>query len=755
MQNFRYAPALDEFYHIIHTHSPRAYRFIAEYLPARTTRSIRAQHAKSTNFPIGIEEKTFNLVSEHLRTLGYSGPVGLACDDTKLESSFDPYYDPSTGICYVVGNSGQPIQIANVEELTKVIEEGNIRKAEKLRLWTIQVPLPRIPPIILAALPISNTTVASDLLDAHLQIYQGLCSRNIPVVSYAADGTETERAVQRQFDARATRTVIKLIKHPAPSAGDIQIVISFHGDQPTASIQDSKHGLKTARNNLFSGARLLVLGNFVAMYSQVRRIAFEKGPLLHRDVEKLDRQDDNAASRLFSAHTLDWLIKKNDDTHPGLIIYLFVFGELIDAYQSRHLPIPERVKMALRAYFFLEGWENHLVAAGYSLRTYCISREARDIVRILVMGLLKLVIIFRDHLNVNSQFPLLLWLLSTEPNEHAFGIIRKLVPDFTVLQFVYTIPKLLLHLREAAFSMHVTDAKVAAGGYNHTYTDNRGIDLAALATYPSDNEINNLAEQAYAEVVNLFFHLGVEPQNITMPGQQALPAIHAWFRHEESESDSDEDLHNDLEVEDSDPDDPTVKKQIGHLLERWEEMSFPQHKENKVANLAYASMALVVQDRMTLYANVAVNELTNTLEKAQFDDRSAIKTALANSLPSVATTEERRRPFDRSASEFSCLNLSQLIKLRKEHQTKHSEAASRTRMSSNVDNNNQNNVKNERMKLLRSMREILRDDEHNGGCSGSVSRTARWQRQEGATRNTAGNSANAQQVAMRTNVMVR
>ena len=36
---------------------------------------------------------------------------------------------------------------------------------------------------------------------------------------------------------------------------------------PIVMIQDSKHMAKTLRNNLFSGARALVLGNHLAMYS--------------------------------------------------------------------------------------------------------------------------------------------------------------------------------------------------------------------------------------------------------------------------------------------------------------------------------------------------------------------------------------------------------------------------------------------------------------------------------------------------------
>ena len=136
---------------------------------------------------------------------------------------------------------------------------------------------------------------------------------------------------------------------------------------PIVMIQDSKHAAKTLRNNLFSGARALVLGNHLAMYSYVRDMAFSAlsgCPLYHRDVEKLDRQDDNAATCLFSAAALDFVIKQFPDC-LGLIVYLFVMGEVVDAYQSRTITHLERMRMVLQCQYFLCLWKRFLDAAGY------------------------------------------------------------------------------------------------------------------------------------------------------------------------------------------------------------------------------------------------------------------------------------------------------------------------------------------------------------------------------------------------------
>ena len=177
----------------------------------------------------------------------------------------------------------------------------------------------------------------------------------------------------------------------------------------------------------------LVLGNYVVLYYHFRRISTEGGPLFQRDVEKVDRQDDSAAIRLFSADALQWLTE-NYPTLLGPIIYLFVFGELIDAYQNRHIPHIERVNMVLRTLFFMEMWEEFLIKAHYARAKYFVSKEACDIIKFLIHGFLKLIIIYRDHLP--KMYPLLPWLLSTEPCEHVFGLCRQICRTLQCSTFI-------------------------------------------------------------------------------------------------------------------------------------------------------------------------------------------------------------------------------------------------------------------------------------------------------------------------------
>ena len=272
-----------------------------------------------------------------------------------------------------------------------------------------------------------------------------LIAKRLNIISYATDGSGVERSVQNLLDLTCKSRKTLSIKHPRAGKSNIIISIPLYGphEQAITILQDSQHGLKTLRNNAFTGARMLVLGNYVVLYHHFCRIATEGSPLFERDVVKIDRQADSAAIRLFSADALAWLTENYPEL-LGPIIYLFVFGELIDAYQNRHIPHIERVHMVLRIFFFIEIWEEFLDKAGYPKGIYFLSKEACNIVKHLIHGFIKLIIIYRDHLP--AMYPLLPWLHSTEPCEHIFGLCRQILQDFTMHDFQFMIPKLFIQL---------------------------------------------------------------------------------------------------------------------------------------------------------------------------------------------------------------------------------------------------------------------------------------------------------------------
>jgi hypothetical protein len=167
----------------------------------------------------------------------------------------------------------------------------------------------------------------------HIKLTNLLHQQNIHPVSLASDGTEVELQTQDLIAHAASGYVEYIIPTKSlGTSGNILLRINLYlGLYPFITVQDSKHALKTSRNQLLTGARILILGIFPTFFAQLRELAMNAaGPLFVRDVERLDRQDDRAAAR---ASTLNFQMKEYPDQR-GLSVYLFVLGELFDAHAT-------------------------------------------------------------------------------------------------------------------------------------------------------------------------------------------------------------------------------------------------------------------------------------------------------------------------------------------------------------------------------------------------------------------------------------
>lgn len=368
-------------------------------------------------------------------------------------------------------------------------------------------------------------------------------------------------------------------------------------------IQDSKHGLKTFRNNLFSGARFLALGNHVAYFQQVFDIASENGtPLYFRDVSRLDRQDDNAAARLFAAPTLEFLINHHPD-QVGLAVYLFIFGEICDAYQNRSIPHLERVRMVLRARYFIDMWSTYIdTLPCYERSHYFISRECFDIISFLINGLISLIVVHRDHLPV---FPLLFWLHSSEACEHIFGMARQLIKDFTMVDFIYMLPKLSVKIRETLLrcrSTHIAESKSRATGYNHTYLDHHNIDILNLSTFPDRESILEASQAAADEADSLILLLGITPSDLHSRRSLTtrLPFLQSWYPDEEFFQDLEYELDEDQDHEESGCETEEVLRLIAQTEDETFTRGWSSEDMNRAEVLSHAAIALTIDEQTQL-----------------------------------------------------------------------------------------------------------------------------------------------------------
>lgn len=615
LQGMCYPPAFNEWCNELICISPTAYRTFCGHFGGRTEQSFHQIRSKIPIFHPGITSCAYTRVRQYCLNYHYplNGPLAIGVDDTALLEAIRPFFDPVLEKWYAIGFAGDLVEVIHdsADDFHKQLDDMGHIKADKLCLWTLQIPLAHVPPLILAVSAISSATQSSTLAQMDEDLLRVLLKQEepLPIISIGSDGTISERKARDLMITNLVQTGEgevheHCIKHPDGHSPPITVPLLGVFGQIMAIIQDSKHYNKTVQNNLFSGARALVLARHPTYYQQVRDIVDDAAhsPLPRHDVECLDHQDDHAAEHLFSSATLVYTLNHLGESSCGLTMYLFVFGDFVDAYQSRTISHSECVLMALRAKFFKDLWKSFLHEGGYTEQRYFISRDADKILDTLVTGLLGLILIHRDALD--KPFPLMPWTHGSESNEHVFGLMRSQISDFTMLDVLRMVPKLTVRLQAACRSRYQHFGETAAG-YSHTYFDDDDAPSHLFSQFPSDLDIDSLAKVAYDEATYLWSLLGYNP--CEMPTARKSQPVHSA-----PDLDSEDLLEHLDDGTSEDHDGNTTISNCRELLDALDASSGSGHsippKNTKWLNeYMFAAAALNLQDLTDLYEATTVS----------------------------------------------------------------------------------------------------------------------------------------------------
>ncbi|KIJ45456.1 hypothetical protein M422DRAFT_250775 [Sphaerobolus stellatus SS14] len=366
--------------------------------------------------------------------------------------------------------------------------------------------------------------------------------------------------------------------------------------------------------------------------------------------------------------------------------------------------------MVLMGLFFLDIWDGYLKAAGYATSKHFISREANNILRILIHGLIGLIIIHRNHSPGPNRYPLLPWLHSTETCEHVFGQLRQYVKDFTYLDAIYLIPKLSVPLR-AAYLSTLSDERATASGYKHKYFQHKDIDLPTLSTFPSDQEIAEATSRVWIDAKSLFMHLGVPLDLFALQQQQPT-----WQHPEDDEYEFEGIGMEEIELGEA--------AELQTLIDTHQDTSLPQVDLEKITMLSFAA------------TSTSIGETMNIIDLPDENPEALIEDALRihHSLQEVEAIEPERVLSLNYVSSTS-LNLSLLVQRRLIHQTNHAAKSVRQNISSSAASGESGEASPESLPQQITMQ----------GVTTSIPRQVRW---KGAAAVFAtGNAANAAAVA--------
>ncbi|KAJ6620030.1 hypothetical protein B0H10DRAFT_1746096, partial [Mycena sp. CBHHK59/15] len=191
-QNTKHNHDVDAVFGLVHAISPRTYRELTKHFPLRTECSIKHIISKSPRSPIGIQDETFGYAQRYCEDYKYplGAPLSLGVDDSKLFSALCPLYDGIKQKWFIVGTTREPIEVPNVEALHTTLDNlwSNVEMATKLRLWILQIPIPGVPPLVLAIMPIGSKVKGPQLTEWQLLLMQGLISPGFQIIASGGDG---------------------------------------------------------------------------------------------------------------------------------------------------------------------------------------------------------------------------------------------------------------------------------------------------------------------------------------------------------------------------------------------------------------------------------------------------------------------------------------------------------------------------------------------------------------------------------------
>ncbi|PLW51200.1 hypothetical protein PCANC_11431 [Puccinia coronata f. sp. avenae] len=265
------------------------------------------------------------LSEHHKPSLNTLPKTSLASDQTVCVKSLRSHNG------HLVGAEGGDVPFSDLKELSSIVKRivSKDHFCSKVRLYMIQVPLPRIPAFVVALIASYNDEDAEDIASSHISVLDCCSKAGMSIVSIGSDGAAAElsplRLVQKSVDQY-------LCFEKADAGILIQVPLMGKPPQPVVPVQDPKHARKTASNQLLSGAWLLSFGKFCANISHLVALLGESLSLYSRDVLNCDKQDDGRAYRTMNWETFEASLASPQYT--GLSIYLYLFGELTDAWLS-------------------------------------------------------------------------------------------------------------------------------------------------------------------------------------------------------------------------------------------------------------------------------------------------------------------------------------------------------------------------------------------------------------------------------------
>jgi hypothetical protein len=313
------------------------------------SRSLVAKSPDALQVPLLVFENMVR-VQRLVKSLNFRGAIVISSDCTKVRKRLA--YSTDFG-AHVLGSilPLEECEVEDIEDIDDVITEIKRKKAvasqtraivakvtinnhllvPHIQADKLQIPLPEIPPLVIALIPTDGKDTAVSIHEQHMVLLKMAARLDLKVLVMAADGAAPELAAQEMMDREITNRPPLTYEYPLYG---VFLRAPVFESGPLISPSDPPHSQKTSRNQPQYGTHTASMG---AGYLTHRSLVdlFETGDsgLVLKDVENVDKQDDGAARRVFHTVALEATTVVEHDIRIiregflGLFVYLFMFGE--------------------------------------------------------------------------------------------------------------------------------------------------------------------------------------------------------------------------------------------------------------------------------------------------------------------------------------------------------------------------------------------------------------------------------------------
>ncbi|GBC29582.2 uncharacterized protein OCT59_008720 [Rhizophagus irregularis] len=290
----RYSEHLLYFFSLL-SESSRTYSIFKNAFGGMSLQHIRRQRAKDQDVFTNPELSFENIVqfAKVASDYHWKGPVILMTDCTKLRPKV--VYSQEFGAIMGSVLPSNQTKVSTYEDIhatMKLIRENNA-VANQIRGFILKIPISKISPVMIAAIPTKGDVSATEISQLLLDIINMTAHAGINLLSIGADGAIAEMKAQEKIINN--ESIEKYLEFEDSFYG-INFRAPIYNNRPIIRVQCPKHAKKTARNQIHYGSKLLAFENDTIRYDQLLELAqFPNSPICVRDVCNVDKQDDAAA----------------------------------------------------------------------------------------------------------------------------------------------------------------------------------------------------------------------------------------------------------------------------------------------------------------------------------------------------------------------------------------------------------------------------------------------------------------------------